>query len=67
MKSNVLKRGGIAVGGWVGSLVLFFPIFYMVVKSLQDETTAASPTPKFIFTPPLDNYAEAVSAGATWA
>lgn len=63
MKSNVLKRGGIAVGGWVGSLVLFFPIFYMVVKSLQDETTAANPTPKFIFTPTLDNYAEAVSAG----
>ena len=46
MKPNVFKRGGIAVGGWVGSLVLFFPIFYMVVKSLQTETVAASPTPK---------------------
>ncbi|WP_204911791.1 ABC transporter permease subunit [Microlunatus spumicola] len=63
MRSNVLTKGGIAVGGWVGSLVLFFPIFYMVIKSLQDETTAASPTPTFFFRPTLDNYVEAVEAG----
>jgi len=63
MKSNVFKRGGIALGGWAGSLVLFFPIFYMVVKSLQTETVAASPTPKFFFIPTLNNYVEAAQAG----
>ena len=61
--SAVLKRSGIAVGGWVGSLVLFFPILYMVVKSLQTETVAASPTPQFLFIPTLANYVEAVQAG----
>lgn len=63
MKSSVLKRSAIAVGGWVGSLVLFFPILYMVVKSLQTETVAASPTPDFFFVPTLNNYVEAIQAG----
>jgi sorbitol/mannitol transport system permease protein len=60
---NKLKRVGIGIGGWVGSLVLFFPIFYMLVKSLQTEIVAASPTPKFFFIPTFTNYVEAIEQG----
>ena len=63
MRTNRLKHVGIAVGGWIGSLVLFFPIAYMLLKSFQTETDAASPSPKLIFTPTLTNYIEAIQAG----
>lgn len=63
MRVNHLKHSGIAVGGWAGSLLLFFPIFYMVVKSFQPENVAASPTPTWFFIPTLANYAEAIQAG----
>lgn len=63
MTTKQLKSIGIAVGGWAGSLVLFFPIAYMVLKSFQTEIDAATPSPKLIFTPTLANYAEAISAG----
>lgn len=49
--------------GWVSALILFFPVGYMVMKSLQTETVAASATPQVFFTPTLEHYAAAFSQG----
>jgi len=57
---------GTAVLGWGGSLLLFSPVAYMLLKSFQTETDAASPTPKLIFTPTLEHYRGAFGQGF-WA
>ncbi|WP_198147951.1 carbohydrate ABC transporter permease [Microbacterium sp. XT11] len=49
--------------GWAGSLTLFFPVAYMVLKSLQTEKVAASATPQFLFEPTLEHYAAAFDQG----
>jgi len=54
---------GMATGAWVSSLVLFFPIAYMVLKSFQTEQVAASATPQLFFEPTLEHYVEAFDAG----
>lgn len=54
---------GMATGAWVSSLILFFPIAYMVLKSFQTEQVAASAVPQLIFTPTIEHYADAFSAG----
>ncbi|MEV7393213.1 carbohydrate ABC transporter permease [Streptomyces sp. NPDC091215] len=59
-------RWPVAVLGWLGSLLLFSPIAYMLLKSFQTETDAASPTPKIIFTPTLAHY-EGVFTAGFWA
>jgi len=56
----------VAVLGWLGSLLLFSPIAYMLLKSFQTETDAASPAPKLIFHPTLGHYRAAFGAGF-WA
>jgi sorbitol/mannitol transport system permease protein len=56
----------VAVLGWLGSLLLFSPIAYMLLKSFQTETDAASPSPKLIFHPTLKHYQGALGAGF-WA
>ncbi len=59
---SVRKRwasAGMATGAWISSLVLFFPIAYMVLKSFQTEQVAASSVPQLIFTPTLEHYVEA--------
>ncbi len=63
MRPSRLRGAAIATFGWVGSLLLFLPIAYMVLKSLQTETDAAADTPKLLFTPTLSNYQEALNAG----
>ena len=59
-------RWPVAVLGWIGSLLLFSPIAYMLLKSVQTETDAASPSPKLIFHPTLGHYRDAFGAGF-WA
>ncbi|WP_367734296.1 carbohydrate ABC transporter permease [Microbacterium sp. LMI1-1-1.1] len=54
---------GMATGAWVCSLVLFFPIAYMVLKSFQTETVAASAVPQLFFVPTFEHYVEAFDAG----
>ncbi len=41
---------------WAIALVLFFPIFWMVLTSLKTEIDAFATPPQFIFTPTLENY-----------
>lgn len=63
MNSKPRQRVAVAVVGWVGSLMLFLPIGFMALKSFQTEVVAAAPTPALVFSPTLDNYADAVQAG----
>ncbi len=49
--------------GWASSLILFFPVAYMVMKSFQTETVAASATPQLFFTPTLEHYVETFQQG----
>lgn len=63
MKQKRGTRIAMGLAGWFGSLVLFFPIAYMVLKSFQTETVAAAPNPVLFFSPTVANYAEAIQAG----
>jgi len=65
-RDNDTAHWPIALVGWLGSLLLFSPIAYMLLKSFQTETDAASPSPKLVFTPTLDNYRGAFGSGF-WA
>lgn len=61
--SKALKNTLMGVGGWAGSLLLFLPIAYMLLKSFQTEPDAAAATPKLIFSPTTENYAQVFQAG----
>lgn len=61
--SKRIKNVLMGVGGWAGSLLLFLPIAYMLLKSFQTEPDAAAATPKLIFTPTMENYTEVFQAG----
>ncbi|KNC17067.1 carbohydrate ABC transporter permease [Pseudomonas sp. RIT-PI-a] len=41
---------------WAAALLLFFPIFWMVLTSFKTEIDAFATPPQFIFTPTLENY-----------
>lgn len=41
---------------WIIALVLFFPIFWMILTSFKTELNAFATPPQFIFTPTLENY-----------
>ncbi|EIK97078.1 ABC transporter permease [Pseudomonas sp. M47T1] len=41
---------------WAIALLLFFPIFWMVLTSFKTEIDAFATPPQFIFTPTLENY-----------
>jgi sorbitol/mannitol transport system permease protein len=41
---------------WTVALVLFFPIFWMVLTSFKTEIDAFATPPQFFFTPTLENY-----------
>ena len=58
-----LKNALMGVGGWLGSLIFFLPVAYMLLKSFQTETDAAEAAPKLIFTPTLENYEGVFQAG----
>ncbi|MEL6479245.1 MAG: carbohydrate ABC transporter permease, partial [Pseudomonadota bacterium] len=44
------------VAAWIVALVMFFPIFWMVLTSFKTELQAISVPPKLVFTPTLENY-----------
>jgi len=41
---------------WAIAIVIFFPIFWMVMTSFKSEIDAFATPPQFIFTPTLENY-----------
>ncbi|TDH60584.1 carbohydrate ABC transporter permease [Dankookia rubra] len=44
--------------GWGAALLLFFPIFWMVLTSFKSEIAAIATPPQFLFAPTLESYAE---------
>lgn len=54
--TNQLKIFATTCLCWLVALVIFFPIFWMVLTSFKTELQAISMPPKFIFEPTLENY-----------
>jgi sorbitol/mannitol transport system permease protein len=47
-----------AICAWLVALVIFFPIFWMVITSFKTELGAFTMPPEFLFAPTLENYRE---------
>jgi sorbitol/mannitol transport system permease protein len=45
-----------ATFAWLAALLMFFPIFWMVLASFKTELDAIATPPELIFTPTLENY-----------
>ncbi len=45
-----------AVGGWAAALLLFFPVFWLVITGFKTEPEAISRVPHLLFAPTLANY-----------
>jgi sorbitol/mannitol transport system permease protein len=58
MEQSVGQRILIAVTGWTVALLLFFPIFWMVLTSFKTEVGAIASPPELFFFPTLSSYAE---------
>ena len=59
LSSGKLRRKwALTVMAWTVALLLFFPIFWLVLTSFKTETEAISRVPHFFFTPTLASYRE---------
>ncbi|HYO54450.1 MAG TPA: carbohydrate ABC transporter permease [Archangium sp.] len=61
--SDMKKRRRIAetvraICSWLVALIIFFPIFWMMLTSFKTELGAFTMPPEFLFTPTLENYRE---------
>ncbi len=45
----------LTVVGWFAALVIFFPIFWMILTSFKTEEDAIATTPNYLNTPTLEN------------
>ena len=55
-QSRRLQSVALGTLSWLVALVIFFPIFWMVLTSFKTEIDAFATPPQFIFTPTLENY-----------
>ncbi|MDN7673312.1 carbohydrate ABC transporter permease [Burkholderia oklahomensis] len=59
---RLIARGGtVAIGGAI-ALIAVFPLFWAFLNSLKRLLDIVTPTPRFIFTPTLDNYRQVLSS-----
>ena len=58
MQSSLQSRILIAVAGWLAALIIFFPIFWMVLTSFKTEIEAVSTPPSQFFAPTLEIFAQ---------
>ena len=57
MKPRALRRKVlVTAAGWAVALLIFFPIFWMVLASFKTELEAISTPPRLFFDPTLENY-----------
>jgi sorbitol/mannitol transport system permease protein len=54
-RSGVVWAGII---GWTAALLMFFPIFWMLLTAFKTEIDAVSTPPQIFFTPTLDNFVQ---------
>ena len=50
---------------WLAALLMFFPIFWMVLASFKTEVGAIATPPQIVFTPTLQNYQDIFGARIT--
>ncbi len=66
MSKNTLRRKwAMTLLGWSVAVLIFFPIFWMMLTSFKSEGDAISRIPHFFFKPTLENY-RAVQERANW-
>jgi sorbitol/mannitol transport system permease protein len=60
MSASSARRTTIWAGiiGWTAALLMFFPIFWMLLAAFKTEIGAVSTPPELFFTPTLENFAE---------
>jgi polyol transport system permease protein len=56
MKHVLRRKLALTVLGWAVALVMFFPVFWMVLASFKTEIAAVSTPPQLFFRPTLENY-----------
>ncbi len=58
MKQTALQTLVIGLLGWAIAVIMFFPIFWMVLTGFKSELTAVATPPRLFFHPTLQSYAE---------
>jgi sorbitol/mannitol transport system permease protein len=61
--SSRLGGSVLALLGWAAALLMFFPVFWMVLTAFKQERDAFTSPPKFIFDPTLDQFDAVLSGG----
>ena len=64
-QSRRLNTPVVGLFAWAVALLLFFPIFWMLLTSLKTEIDAFATPPQFIFTPTTKTTSTSVTAAAT--
>jgi sorbitol/mannitol transport system permease protein len=49
--------------GWGAALLMFFPVFWMVLTAFKEERDAFTSPPQFVFSPTLDQFDAVLSGG----
>ncbi|OGD21217.1 MAG: sugar ABC transporter permease [Candidatus Aminicenantes bacterium RBG_16_63_16] len=57
MKKTLRSKAFFTAAAWPVSLVVFFPIFWMLISGFKTEVEAVSTPPRLVFRPTLENYA----------
>ena len=65
MKRSVYKKLIITMAAWSAAIIMFFPIFWMLLAGFKTEIDAVTTPPLFVFEPTLENY-EAVQQRANY-
>jgi len=55
-QATLSRRFGIALLGWISAVIMFFPVFWMLLTSFKPEIEAIASPPRLIFQPTLANY-----------
>jgi sorbitol/mannitol transport system permease protein len=61
--SSRLSGSVLALLGWAAALLMFFPVFWMVLTAFKQERDAFTSPPKFVFDPTLDQFDAVLSGG----
>ena len=61
--SSRLGGSVLALLGWAAALLMFFPVFWMVLTAFKQERAAFTSPPKFVFEPTLDQFDAVLSGG----
>jgi polyol transport system permease protein len=61
--SSRLSGSILALLGWAAALLMFFPVFWMVLTAFKQERDAFTSPPKFVFEPTLDQFDAVLSGG----